>query len=103
VILFPSLATLFRLTLAGGFDPGTAAAAAATTPQAVAPARPRRITRFAVASLIIGFGLVNVASGELAHLIGAVFLIGFVALGFRVALPLPGPPRSRTSDSGADS
>ncbi len=44
--------------------------------------------RLAAASLIIGFGLVNVASGTLANVIGACFLFAFVALGFRVALPL---------------
>jgi cytochrome d ubiquinol oxidase subunit II len=100
VILFPSLATLFRLTLAGRFDPGAAAAAAATIPQAVAPARPRLITRLAVASLIIGFGLVNVATGELAHVIGALFLIAFVALGFRVALPLEGEAAAAPNGGG---
>jgi cytochrome d ubiquinol oxidase subunit II len=97
VILFPSLATLFRLTLAGRFDPG-AAAAASTTPQTVAPARPRLITRFCVASLIIGFGLVNVASGESAHVIGALLLIAFVAFGFRVALPLPSEQAAAAAD-----
>jgi cytochrome d ubiquinol oxidase subunit II len=101
VILFPSLATLFRLTLAGSFDPGAKAAADAAVPRAVAPSRPRLITRLAVASLIIGFGLVNVADGELAHVIGAGFLIAFVALGFRVAVPLDGGRAAAAPSGGA--
>jgi cytochrome bd ubiquinol oxidase subunit II len=89
VILFPSLATLFRLTLVGRFDPGSAAAppsAAART--GIAPRNPRLLARLAAGSLIIGFGLVNVASSELAHVIGAAFLVAFVTIGFRAAVPL---------------
>jgi cytochrome d ubiquinol oxidase subunit II len=89
VILFPSLATLFRLTLGGHFDPGDAAARQPTaSPQPVTPKNPRLVTRLAIAALIVGFGLVNVASSTLAHVIGAAFLFAFVALGFRVAVPL---------------
>jgi cytochrome d ubiquinol oxidase subunit II len=89
VILFPSLATLFRLVLGGRFDPGEATAGEPpAAPQAVTPRNPRLVTRLAIAALIVGFGLVNVASTTLANAIGACFLFTFVALGFRVALPL---------------
>ncbi|HEY2771190.1 MAG TPA: cytochrome d ubiquinol oxidase subunit II [Solirubrobacteraceae bacterium] len=91
VILFPSLAALFRLTLGGQFDPGDAAAEARpATPRAVEPRNPRLVARLAIGALVIGFGLVNVASSTLAHVIGAGFLFAFVGLGFRVALSLGG-------------
>jgi cytochrome d ubiquinol oxidase subunit II len=89
VILFPSLATLFRLTLAGHFDPGSAAAQQPTLDEHGADPRNRQLlTRLAVASLIVGVGLVNVADSTLLHVIGTVFLVTFVVLGFRVLAPL---------------
>jgi cytochrome d ubiquinol oxidase subunit II len=100
VILFPSLATLFRLTLAGRFDPGSASAAAVTEPRRATPARPHLVTRLAIASVIVGFGLVNVADSTLAHVIGALFLFAFVALGFWVAVPLEGE-KEAAAPSGA--
>jgi hypothetical protein len=70
-------------------------------PRRVAPARPRLITRLAIASLIVGFGLVNVADSELLHVIGAGFLSAFVVLGFRVALPLDGEQAAAAASGGA--
>jgi cytochrome d ubiquinol oxidase subunit II len=81
VILLPALALLFRLTLAGRFRDSErhAPATHANTPATVAiRARPR----VAVACLIVGVGLLNVANAGWAHAIGVTCLIGFIALGF---------------------
>jgi cytochrome bd ubiquinol oxidase subunit II len=82
-IVFPSLGLLFRLTLAGRFrsaesDAGGVAAAGLRS------IRTGLLARLAVACLIAGFGLLNVADAEWAHGVGVVCLFGFVALAFRV-------------------
>jgi cytochrome d ubiquinol oxidase subunit II len=84
-ILFPSLALLFRLTLTGRFQ------AEETPPARTITARPsrvrsQRLARGAIASLIAGFGLLNVAEAPLAHGIGIAALFCFVALGSRAIL-----------------
>lgn len=86
VILFPSLALLFRLVLRGGFDPGRQPGAPAR--RAVAPLRRSRLTaRPAGACLLAGFGLLTVADADWAHAIGIIALFGFVALGFLAVAP----------------
>ena len=57
-------------------------------PGAAVPARPALLIRVAVASLIVGIGLVNAADSELAHGIGALFFVR--VRGDRV----PGPARA---------
>ena len=82
-IVFPSLGLLFRLTLAGRFRSAESDAdgfAAA----GLRSIRTGLLTRLAVACLIAGFGLLNVAEAEWAHGIGVVCLFGFVVLAFRV-------------------
>jgi len=81
VVLLPSLALLFRLTLAGRFrsDEVTAPVTAATTPH---PANRRLIGRVAIACLIAGFGLLNIADADWAHAVGVVCLFDFVGLAF---------------------
>ncbi len=88
-ILAPSLVTLFRLTL-GRFASGESAEDPPPHPRpdAATPRRPARLVRIAGALLIAGFGFTNVADAEWAHVVGALCLIGFVVVGFRVALPL---------------
>jgi cytochrome d ubiquinol oxidase subunit II len=81
VILLPALALLFRLTLTGRFR------AAELPPADEAPATPstmsiRLVTRLAIASLIAGVALLNIADAMWAHGIGVACLIGFVALAF---------------------
>jgi cytochrome bd ubiquinol oxidase subunit II len=95
VILFPSLATLFRLVLRGRFEHG-APSETEGTPERRQLALRRRVLlgRIAIALLIVGFGLVNVADSDLAHGIGAFFFAGFIALAFRVAVPVAGDPGS---------
>jgi cytochrome bd ubiquinol oxidase subunit II len=87
VVLAPSLATLFRLALGGRLGEGETAPH--PHPGRQAPARhPGWFLRAAVALLIVGLGLVNVANAEWAHVIGAVCFVGFIATAFRVAVPL---------------
>jgi cytochrome bd ubiquinol oxidase subunit II len=84
-ILFPSLALLFRLALAGRFQ-----AAESTVPNEIArPVRAIRVglvARVAVALLIAGFGLLNIANAQWAHAVGIVCLLCFVVLGFRAII-----------------
>jgi hypothetical protein len=46
--------------------------------------KPRLLVRSAVASLIAGIGLLNVADASWAHAIGVVCLFGFIVAGFVV-------------------
>jgi cytochrome bd ubiquinol oxidase subunit II len=89
VILFPSLAVLFRLALAGRFQ-----AAESTVPEEIAQPlraiRPGLLARLAVALLIAGFGLLNLANADWAHAVGVVCLLCFVIVGFRAIIFAPG-------------
>jgi cytochrome d ubiquinol oxidase subunit II len=82
-ILFPSLGLLFRLTLTGRFraveiPPSELAAAG------VRSFKPGLFLRVAVALLIAGIGLLNLADASWAHAIGVVCLVGFIVSGFLV-------------------
>jgi cytochrome d ubiquinol oxidase subunit II len=85
VILFPSLAFLFRLALAGRFQ-----ASEGTVPSELARPlgiiRSGLVGRVAVGFLIAGFGLLNIANAEWAHAVGIVCLLCFVVLGFQAVL-----------------
>ncbi|MFL5962737.1 MAG: cytochrome d ubiquinol oxidase subunit II [Gaiellaceae bacterium] len=85
-IVFPSLALLFRLTLAGRFDQGRPAQAAAPVREGPA-ARPTLLVRLAVACLIAGFGLLTVANAAWAHALGVTALFAFVVAGFLALVP----------------
>ena len=82
VILFPSLALLFRLTVTGRFrdaergDPRAATVARAKVNVGL-------LARIAFACLIAGFGLLNIADATWAHAIGVTCLFGFVGAAFR--------------------
>jgi cytochrome d ubiquinol oxidase subunit II len=95
VILFPSLGLLFRLALTGRF----------TAPEKTEQVSPSRglttvttglLGRAAIACLIAGLGLLNVADASWAHAIGVVCLIAFVVLAFGaiVFTALEGRPTS---------
>ena len=87
VIVFPSLALLFRLTLAGRLraTERTFGAINATPHRTI---NSRSLIRLALASLVAGVGLLNVADAMWAHAVGVACLIGFVVLAFgAVAVP----------------
>ena len=80
VLLFPSLALLFRLTLRGELDHGVEAAPAAPL-QALRPGVGG--ARLAAALLVAGVGFLTVADAPWAHAIGVVCFFGFAVAGFR--------------------
>jgi cytochrome d ubiquinol oxidase subunit II len=81
VIVFPSLALLFRLTLAGRFDES---AAHEGTPPATPAGKPRAglLRRTAGACLIAGVGLLTIADTAWAHGLGVAALFAFMISGF---------------------
>lgn len=94
LILFPSLALLFRLVLQGRLDHGSVEDAESTD----AGARPeiRRLlavsatgllARGAGAFLLAGFGFLTVAEAGWAHATGIAALLGFLLCGFLAAVP----------------
>jgi cytochrome d ubiquinol oxidase subunit II len=94
LLVFPSLALLFRLTLGGALRAGHDEAPAAVASDRAVPARALLdasaqglLTRAAVACLIVGFGFLSVLEAGWAHAIGVVALMLFVVLGFLAALP----------------
>jgi cytochrome d ubiquinol oxidase subunit II len=89
-IVFPSLALLFRLALAGRFDAGAQAASAAVFGGRPGPRR-ALLVRVAVASLIVGFGLLTVADAGWAHAVGVTALFAFIVAGFLALVPVEEP------------
>jgi cytochrome d ubiquinol oxidase subunit II len=85
VILFPSLALLFRLALAGRFGPD--AADRDGERPAARPLGAPLGARVTVALLIAGIGLLNVASASWAHALGVLSLLAFVVMGFLQIAP----------------
>jgi cytochrome bd ubiquinol oxidase subunit II len=87
VIVFPSLALLFRLTLSGRFDEVSLRSAAP-----LANRRPSAsqalLMRTAVATLIVGFGLLTVADAGWAHAVGLIALFTFIIAGFLALVPV---------------
>jgi cytochrome bd ubiquinol oxidase subunit II len=81
-ILFPALAFLFHLALTGRFR-----AAEYSRLEHRSSRRPavslRLLVRSAIASLIAGVGLLNIANAPWAHAIGLACLVAFVILAFR--------------------
>jgi cytochrome bd ubiquinol oxidase subunit II len=86
VILFPSLALLFRLALTGRFDPSPAPAQESAGERA-GPVAPPLGARVAVACLIAGIGLLNVANAAWAHALGVLSLFGFMISAFLTIVP----------------
>ncbi len=80
-LLFPALGLLFRLTLTGRF-------AAAERPDedfvspSVARSRAPVLARSAVALLVAGLGLLNVADADWMHALGVICFGGFIVAGF---------------------
>jgi cytochrome d ubiquinol oxidase subunit II len=103
-IVFPSLALLFRLTLAGQLDAG---APCATQPRAAgdrrAGARTALLGRTAVACLIVGFGLLTVADAGWAHAVGVAALFGFMIAAFAALAPGALPEEPPATDGSTHS
>ena len=91
-IVFPSLAVLFRLTLAGRFDEGSHPLTAPPSHRRPGP-RQAPLARTAVACVIVGFGLLTVANAGWAHAVGVIALFAFVVAGFLALVPGDGIPR----------
>lgn len=88
VILFPSLALLFRLALRGRFDRGERAPAPAPALGALLSASaPGLLARVAAACLLAGFGFLTIAEAGWAHAIGVFALLGFGICGFLADVP----------------
>lgn len=90
LLVFPSLALLFRLTLVGTLRGGHGAAPA---PSVAPPARALLdaatqglLVRAALALLVLGFGFLTVLAAGWAHAIGVVALLGFLVCGFLAVL-----------------
>ncbi len=88
VIVFPALALLFRLTLAGQFRGADLAPQDSSVLRHRAP-NIRLLGRLGIACLVGGVGLLNVADAAWAHAVGVACLFGFAILGFgAIVLPL---------------
>ena len=97
LIVFPSLAYLFRLELTGRF--AGAEEPTATTRGESRPYRlgPRLLVRTSGACLVVGFGFLTVADAPWAHVIGVVALLAFIPLAFcAIVFPLAGEPEPFT-------
>jgi cytochrome bd ubiquinol oxidase subunit II len=88
-ILFPSLALLFRLVLAGRLDhgPGDAGRPLTATASVLAASRAGLLSRAAAACLLAGFGFLTVAEAGWAHAVGIVALLAFLPCGFLAVAP----------------
>jgi cytochrome bd ubiquinol oxidase subunit II len=104
VILFPSLGLLFRLSLAGRFDPAAIRRQApARGPDAPRPAWSARV---AIAALLIGIVLLTILDASIAHIFGLVALAiaavaGFAAIGPDVLAQRDGPPDGSEASAGS--
>jgi cytochrome bd ubiquinol oxidase subunit II len=89
VILFPSLALLFRLVLRGQLDHGEQDVS--LSPPAIgrllSASAPGLLARAAVACLLAGFGFLTIAEAGWAHAIGVFALLGFIVCGFLADVP----------------
>jgi cytochrome bd ubiquinol oxidase subunit II len=87
VILAPALALLFKLTLSGRFRAAIRPVTEAGATRGVV-GKVRLSGHLAVACLIAGFGLLNLANAAPAHAAGVGCLVGFIATGFyAIAVP----------------
>jgi cytochrome d ubiquinol oxidase subunit II len=88
LILFPSLALLFRLTLVGRFDDGERATTEVRQARVLlAGLRTGLLARVAGACLIAGIGFTTIADAGWAHAIGVCCLFAFIVAAFVPALP----------------
>lgn len=102
MVLFPSLALLFRLVLGGVFDRPPAAMPAPGRRASVLSASARGLlTRSAGACLIAAFGFLTIADAAWAHAIGVTALFAFIVLGFLAAVLPQLEEDARQTDASA--
>jgi cytochrome bd ubiquinol oxidase subunit II len=88
LILFPSLALLFRLVLRGRLDHGEQAAPTAPAiGELLSASAPGLLARGAAACLLVGFGFLTLAEAGWAHAIGVLALLGFIGCGVFADVP----------------
>jgi cytochrome d ubiquinol oxidase subunit II len=88
LLLFPSLALLFRLTLGGELrDSEQSSVEAPVGSRRRAFASGRSDARLSVAFLVAGIGFLTVANTAWAHAIGVACFFGFILSGYQAALP----------------
>jgi cytochrome bd ubiquinol oxidase subunit II len=97
VILFPSLALLFRLFLSGRLAEGGDSIDLRPAPRLAGASRQGFLARAALACLIAGIGLLTIAQAAWAHALGIVSLFGFIAFAFPAALPPQVVPQANDS------
>ena len=98
-LLFPSLALLFRLTLRGHLRP----VETRQGPVAMAPRLQNnsgRLARSAIACLIAGAGLLNLADARWSHGVGVVCLFGFIVLAASAIIPAALSERTAATGTG---
>jgi cytochrome d ubiquinol oxidase subunit II len=90
VVLVPSLILLFALFLRGRLDAGTAPGAPTLDVRPSAdPRSPRLVAAFALASLLVGAGLMVLSDSGWAHAVGIACLVAFAASTFNLATTTP--------------
>jgi cytochrome d ubiquinol oxidase subunit II len=88
LLLFPSLALLFRLTLGGELrDSEQISGEAPVGSRRRGCVSSRLDARLSVAFLVAGVGFLTVANAAWAHAIGVACFFGFILSGYRAALP----------------
>jgi cytochrome d ubiquinol oxidase subunit II len=90
VILFPSLAVLFRLVLRGRLEHGaspSSAAPAGTIGSLLSVSARGLLARLAGACLLAGFGLLTIAEAGWAHALGVLALLAFIVCGLFADVP----------------
>ena len=91
VLLAPSLALLFTLTLRGrlGYEEDGGAPAAPVGPaRALSASRTGLLARVSLACLLLTLGFLTIADAGWAHAIGVFALLAAVLTGFRAAVPV---------------
>jgi cytochrome bd ubiquinol oxidase subunit II len=86
LVLFPSLAILFRLALSGRFDPGPPPESTVDT-KVAHRVRARRSGRLALGLLVLGIVLLTIAETAAAHAVGVVCLISASVAAFAAVAP----------------
>ena len=86
IILFPSLAVLFRLLLGGTLRIGRSTADDAAVERHQTPAASASVGRVAIALAVVGLGFLTFANAGWAHAIGAAALLVCAGLAVRALI-----------------